>query len=173
MKFLSNSSPINFEEIFIRLCVIQKISSIFAKTKIQSAIIGFEMTTEEKIGYWTKISDEDLKVAQTMLENHYHLYTGFMCHQAIEKIIKAGYVKIENATPPYSHDLPRLATLAGFYDLFSEKQKLFLNTLNPLNIEARYPDYKDQIAKMLTNERCTHIFGQTKQLQQWIKDMIL
>jgi len=139
------------------------------------------MTTEEKVAYWTKISDDDLEVAETMLKNNHRLYTGFMlalgeahvCHQTIEKIFKAGYQKIKNETPPYSHDLPRLAQLAGFYDLFSEEQKLFVNALNPLNIEARYPDYKNQIARMLTNERCKQIFEQTKQLQQWIKETIL
>jgi HEPN domain-containing protein len=131
------------------------------------------MTTEEKVKYWVKISDEDLKVAKTMLENHYHLYTGFMCHQAIEKIIKAGYEKLKNESPPYIHDLPRLAEISGFYDLFSKEQKLFLNTLNPLNIEARYPDYKEQMAKALTSERCEQIYEQTKQLQQWTKEKIL
>jgi len=105
------------------------------------------MTTEEKINYWIKISDEDLKIAKTMLENRYRLYTGFMCHQVIEKIFKASYEKLKNEIPPYVHDLPRLAKLADFYDLFSEEQKLFLNTINPLNIEARYPDYREQIAK--------------------------
>jgi len=112
------------------------------------------MTIEEKIEYWVKISDEDLKVAKTLLKNHHRLYTGFMCHQVIEKIFKAGYVKLKNETPPYTHDLPRLAELANFYDLLSEEQKSFINMINPLNIEARYPDYKGRIAKLLTIERC-------------------
>ena len=133
----------------------------------------FEMTTEEKTEYWIKISDEDLKVAETLLKNRHYMYAGFMCHQVIEKIFKAGYQKLKNDTPPFIHDLPRLAELADFYDLFSIEQKLFLNTLNPLNIEARYPDYKEQIAKMLTGERCKQLFEQTKQLQQWIKEKIL
>ena len=131
------------------------------------------MTTEEKVTYWVKISDEDLKIAKTMLKNKYRLYTGFMCHQVIEKIFKASYVKLKNETPPYTHHLVHLAELAGFYDLFSEDQKNFLSNLNPLNIEARYPDYKDRIAKSLTDERCARIFEQTKYLQQWIKEKIL
>ena len=131
------------------------------------------MTTEEKVKYWIKISNEDLAIAETMLKNKYSLYTGFMCHQAIEKILKACYEKLKKETPPYTHDLPRLAKLADFYDSFSEEQKLFLNTINPLNIEARYPDYKERIAKTLTEERCKHIFNQTKDLLQWIKEQIL
>jgi len=131
------------------------------------------MTNQEKVEYWIKISDEDLKVAETMLNNHHRLYTGFMCHQVIEKIFKAGYAKIKNETPPYSHNLIRLAELAGFYDLLSEEQKMFVRSVNPLNIEARYPDYKEQIAKTLTDERCEQIFEQTRHLQQWTKEKIL
>ena len=131
------------------------------------------MTEEERIEYWVKISDEDLNVAKTMLENHHRLYTGFMCHQVIEKIIKAGYTKLKNETPPYTHSLFRLAELAGIFDLFSDEQKAFLSTINPLNIEARYPDYKERIARSLTDDRCKQIFEQTGQLQQWIKEKIL
>jgi len=131
------------------------------------------MTTEEKVAYWTKISDDDLEVAETMLKNNHRLYTGFMCHQTLEKIFKAGYQKIKNETPPYTHNLIRLAELAGFYDLFSDEQKSFLSTVNSFNIEARYPDYKNQIAQSLTNERCKEIFVQTQQMQQWIKEEIL
>jgi HEPN domain-containing protein len=131
------------------------------------------MTTEERIAYWVRISDEDLKIARTMMENHYHLYTVFMCHQAIEKIFKAGYQKLKNDTPPYIHDLPRLAKLANFYDLLSDEQKLFLNTINPFNIAARYPDYKEQLAQSLTDERCKLFFERTKLLQQWTKEKIL
>ena len=131
------------------------------------------MTIEEKIAYWVNISDGDLIVAETMLKNHHNLYTGFMCHQVIEKIFKAGYVKMKNETPPYIHDLPRLAVLAGFYDLFSDEQKRFLNGMSQLNIQARYPDYKNRIAKSLTGGRCKVIYAQTKQLQQWIKEKIL
>ena len=131
------------------------------------------LTNEEKIEYWVKISDEDLKIAKTMLENRYRVYTGFMCHQVIEKIFKASYEKLKNETPPYIHSLLRLAKQTGLYDLFSEEQKTFLSTINPLNIEARYPDYKEQIAKTLTDERCNYIYEQTVLLQQWIKEKIL
>ena len=131
------------------------------------------MTTEEKIGYWVKISDDDLEVAKTLLKNHHNLYTGFMCHQVTEKILKAAYVKLKNETPPFTHSLLRLAELTGLYDLISDEQKSFLSSVNPLNIETRYPDYKEKMAKMLTNERCKQIFEQTVQFQQWIKEKIL
>jgi len=131
------------------------------------------MTTEEKVGYWIKISDSDLKIAGTMLENHYHLYTGFMCHQVIEKIFKAGYEKLKNDTPPYIHKLSSIAEQAGFIDKLTEAQLNFIFKIEPLNIEARYPSYKNLIASQLDDNECKNIFEQTKALQQWVKTEIL
>jgi HEPN domain-containing protein len=131
------------------------------------------MTTEEKVEYWVEIADEDLTVAETMLKNQHNMYAGFMCHLVIEKVFKAAYQKIKNETPPYTHSLPRLAELAGFFELLSEEQISFIDELNPLNIEARYTNYKKEVAKKMTNERTRQVFEQTKLLQQWIKERIL
>ena len=131
------------------------------------------MTTEEKINYWIKISDEDLKVAGTLLKNHYYLYTAFMCHQVIEKIFKAGYEKLKNDTPPYIHKLSSIALQAGFIDKLTDVQLSFIFKLEPLNIEARYPNYKNEIASQLDDKECKNIFEYTKMLQQWVKTEIL
>ncbi|MCL2072666.1 MAG: HEPN domain-containing protein [Marinilabiliaceae bacterium] len=130
-------------------------------------------TQNEKIRHWIKISDEDLNVAETLLNNKHYLYAGFICHLAIEKIFKACYQKLKNQTPPFIHDLSRLAKLADFYHLLSNDQKLFVNTLTPLNIEARYPEYKEQVAKTLKKDICREIFEKTKILQKWTKETIL
>lgn len=44
-----------------------------------------------------------------------------------------------------------------------------LEKLMPLNIEARYPKYKEQLLKSLTQEKCEAILKETKELQKWIK----
>ena len=46
---------------------------------------------DEKIRYWVDISEYDLATAEAMLTTGRYLYVGFMCHQAIEKILKAHY----------------------------------------------------------------------------------
>jgi HEPN domain-containing protein len=42
----------------------------------------------EKVKYWIDLSDYDLETAEAMLSSGRYLYVGFMCHKAIEKIIK-------------------------------------------------------------------------------------
>jgi HEPN domain-containing protein len=130
------------------------------------------MTIEEKIHYWINLSNNDFAVGETLKKNSHNLYAGFMCHQAVEKIFKAYYVKIKNETPPFKHDLEYLAQQSGLYDLLDEKQIAFIEVLNPLNIEARYPDYKNKIAEFLTSEKTYEIYKQTGALLQWTKEKI-
>jgi HEPN domain-containing protein len=130
------------------------------------------MTAEEKIKYWINLSNNDFIVAGTLIKNGHNLYTGFMCHQAVEKIFKAYFVKEKNDTPPFKHDLEYLAQQSGLYTLLNAKQIEFIEILNPLNIEARYPDYKNKIASFLTSERTQSIYDQTRELLQWTREKI-
>ena len=131
------------------------------------------MTNEEKVQHWINLSDYDMETAEAMMQTKRYLYVGFMCHQVVEKIFKAGYTKLKNSTPPFTHDLEYIALQSGFYVSLSEKQQDFIGELNPLNIEARYSEYKEEIAKRLTPAKCTEIVKQTKELQQWTKETIL
>jgi hypothetical protein len=54
-------------------------------------------------------------------------------------------------------------------DSFTDDQKNFIDQLEPLNIEARYPSQKERLLKSLSDARCTDIIEKTKELQQWIK----
>ena len=130
------------------------------------------MTNEDKVKYWIGLSDKDLDTAEWLIKGGHNTYTGYMCHQAIEKILKGYFTKIKVDTPPFTYDLTGLAQKTGLYDLMSDQQKDFLEDLNPLNIEARYPDYKSKIAQTMTKEVTQNILAQTKDLLQWIKQKI-
>ncbi len=44
--------------------------------------------------------------------------------------------------------------------------------LMPMNIEARYPSYKDELFKKLTMEYCRVLIDKTKELKQWIENLL-
>ncbi len=119
--------------------------------------------------YWIEISDYDLETANAMLKSKRYLYVAFMSHQSIEKILKAYFVKFKKMTPPFSHSLSLLAKKSDIYNNLSQEQINFLDILEPMNIEARYPTNKEQLAKSLTKERCEEILKKTQELQLWIK----
>ena len=130
------------------------------------------MTNQEKIQYWITLSDYDMITAQTMLDGGRYLYVGFMCHQVVEKIFKAFYSKLQEDTPPYTHALRYLAERGNFWELLSEDRKSFIDFLEPLNIRARYPDYRGELSRSLTHSVCKSLIEQTQNFQQWIKEQL-
>lgn len=54
----------------------------------------------------------------------------------------------------------------------SEEQLDFIDELEPLNIEARYPSYKERLLNSLTADRCKELIKQTDELRIWIKSRL-
>jgi len=127
---------------------------------------------DSKIKYWIDLSDYDLETAGAMLQSKRYLYVGFMCHQTIEKAFKAYFIKLKSETAPYTHSLSYLAKQGEFYESFSEDQKEFIDQIEPLNIEARYPSHKERLLRSLSDERCHDIIQKTKEIQKWIKEKL-
>ena len=127
---------------------------------------------DNKVKYWIEMSDYDLETAEAMLVTGRYLYVGFMCHQVIEKMLKAYWTNRLEDVPLKIHSLSRLAEKTGLDQELSETQLDFIDKLEPLNIEARYPSYKDRLMKSLTKEYCLVLLNQTKELQQWIKNKL-
>ena len=126
------------------------------------------MTREEKVQYWLSLVAEDLDLGEFLCQNGRWLYAAFMCHQVIEKVLKAYWTATREDVPPYIHEHKRLAELCGLYQQMTSEQRRFLQEIRLMNIEARYPDYKRSIANMLNEEKTRQIVEQTKQMQQWI-----
>jgi len=128
----------------------------------------------EKVQYWLGIAEEDLAVAKYLLAGAKFLYTGFMCHQAVEKALKAVIARdcADDEIPPKIHNLLKLAAKARLLDVMTEEQRDMLGSLNPLNIEARYPEYKAGMAGSLTKEICEELVIRTEELVCWIKEQL-
>lgn len=124
----------------------------------------------DKVKYWLDIADYDFETAEAMYSTRRWLYVAFMCHQAIEKTLKAYWCGTRDDDPPYTHNHMRLATGCGIYEKMSEEQKDFLDTITNFNIEARYPEDKESLSRRLTIQSCHLIIDDTKQLLQWMKD---
>lgn len=127
----------------------------------------------DKVAYWIDIADYDLKTAEAMHQTGRWLYVAFMCHQVIEKTLKAYWCGTRSDTPPYTHHHMRLAEGCGLYDKMSDEQKDFLDLVTNYNIEARYPEDKESLARTLTPQMCQQLIDETKQMMTWITEQLL
>jgi HEPN domain-containing protein len=125
----------------------------------------------DKAKYWIELAEYDLETAEAMFKTNRLLYVGFMCHQVIEKALKALITNI-GATPPFIHNLSKLALLSNILDELDEDKADFLDLLDPLNIQARYPEQKEKVMASLNTRNCMEILDKTKELFEWIKAML-
>ena len=118
------------------------------------------------------IADYDLDTADAMFITRRWLYVAFMCHQVIEKTLKAYWCGTQPDDPPYTHNHMRLADGCGLYDQMNDEQKDFLDLVTNYNIEARYPEDKEALARSLTPQVCRQLIDDTKQLMTWIIEQL-
>lgn len=130
------------------------------------------MNINEKIHYWIEIALDDLDSAKILLKKKKYLQSGFYCQQAVEKIMKGYFCYFKNDEPPYTHNLLKLAEVSGLNDVFNDDQKAHIDLLMPLNIEARYPDDKREINKMLNVKKSKEIFKRTEEMIKWILQLM-
>ena len=130
------------------------------------------MNKEERVKYWLDLVDYDLETAETLYNGGRWLYVAFMCHQVIEKMLKAYWTATQETEPPYTHNLERLATGCGLSKEMNEDQLHFIDLMIPMNIEARYPSYKERLASGLTPDYCLSIINRTKEMQSWIRNKL-
>jgi HEPN domain-containing protein len=130
--------------------------------------ISFVMTDQERDAqerrksYWLESARRDLETANGVYDLKRFDWSLFICHLALEKLLKALIVQA-GETPLPIHNLNRLSEMAGL-DLSDEHQD-WLTEITDFNIEARYDDAKLNFYRKATEEyaslwrgRCNELF---------------
>jgi len=123
----------------------------------------------DKAKYWLEMCDYDLSSAKVCLRGKKLLWAAFMCHLVLEKSLKAVIANQTDEMPPKIHNLIKLAKRGNIASDLSESQHNFLEYMNDYQIEARYPDYKAQLASTLNLAICKTIYKDTEDFLCWIK----
>ena len=130
------------------------------------------MANEDIVKMWLNHVHEDISAAEDLYKTGHWLYVGFLCHQAIEKSLKAYYVATHDDDPRYTHSHAQLVTDCGLADEISDEHKRFLSFMVPMYIRARYPEHKLAVARTLNSAKCEEILEKTKELIQWIEQRL-
>ena len=125
------------------------------------------MKNVELFKKWLDLASQDLRMAEFALSQSLWLQTAFHVQQSIEKSLKGLIVLAEIVDPPYTHDLTRLAKLAG--DSFPEvlKYNRVLASINPYYVRARYPSYREQVASALSKDTLERFLATAREILHW------
>lgn len=122
---------------------------------------------EKLVNYWRELSDYDMKTGEFMFQTKRYPYCLFMCHLAIEKILKAVIVGETGKHAPYSHNLVELAKRSKL--IFDEDQKNLLADLTEFNLEARYPEWQKDFYKKANKNYTIGYLNDSIKIHKWLK----
>ena len=120
-----------------------------------------EMDRKDLVQAWLDQVHEDISAAECLLQGGHWLYVAFLCHQALEKVLKAYYLATHDDDPPYTHSHGRLLDICGLTDELPPENLRFIDFMVPMYIKARYPQQKLVAARLLDKETCLYIIDKT------------
>ena len=125
---------------------------------------------EKHVAYWISQSDDDLVVAESMLEKGHYTWSLFIGHLVLEKLLKAIYVREHQKIAPRIHDLVKLAKSTSLN--MNDEQLVFLSEVSDFNMEGRYPDEKNQFSRKCNREFAEDYLRRIKEMRAWLKKQI-
>ena len=128
------------------------------------------MRMEKEVQNWLDSARYDLETARHLLRAGRYIYTVFMCHLALEKVLKAKVEEVIGEAPPKTHDLEYLVKLAGLS--LDENTKDFILELSNLSVVTRYPRDFQTMLRDFSRERVELTMIKATEVFQWIEDTI-
>ncbi|HOD41057.1 MAG TPA: HEPN domain-containing protein [Candidatus Wallbacteria bacterium] len=113
-----------------------------------------------------------MKTAKAMLDAGRYIYVTFMLEQAVEKLLKAIYVKELKQTPPYIHKLKKIAENLSIINELDEAQLALFDELSAYYIASRYGETIDLLRKKFKKKNTEELFNKTKDMYKWLKSKL-
>lgn len=126
---------------------------------------------KKEVENWLRSAEYDLETAEHMFKAGRYIYTVFMCHLALEKVIKAKVEEVTDTTPPKTHDLEYLVELGRLSP--DKGMEQFIVELSNLSVVTRYPSDFQRMFADFSKGRAENILTKTKEVFQWIKKSVV
>jgi HEPN domain-containing protein len=128
--------------------------------------------SDKIIQNWLALAEYDYETAHAMFQSGRYIYVVFTCQQAVEKMLKAVYVREYQAAPPYIHSLMKLAKSLSFFHEFSECQLFDMERLNSYYLQSRYSDQIQEMMAQFTKEQAAEFLYKTEALMRWLRNKL-
>lgn len=116
---------------------------------------------------WLAQVDYDLETAEHMLKAGRHIYAIFMCHLALEKMLKAVISEETQTLPPRTHNLIDLARRAKLAP--SAQHQEFIGKLADASVATRYPEDLSELLPQYPEAVTQEYLKTTEEVITWIR----
>jgi HEPN domain-containing protein len=105
-----------------------------------------------------------------MLVTGRYLYVIFLCHLALEKVLKAHVVEATQSTPAKSHDLIYLVKKSGLS--LPQPYLEFVGKINNASIPTRYPDDLKRAIAEYPEPVARDYLSHTEKVVEWLRQVL-
>ena len=125
------------------------------------------MNVEKQIQYWIDATNENVDVAEYLINGKKTVECLFFSHLALETMLKAHLTKFTKQTPPKIHNLISIADKANVE--LDDQTRNFFSIMNKFQMEGRY---RNELVERPPLEIAKNYFAVTKQKLQWLNQML-
>ena len=125
------------------------------------------MDLQKQIEYWRNGSLSDIETAEILIERNKYPEGMFFCHLAIEKILKAVYVKTQSGLAPKSHNIFMLSEKSGIQ--LNDAMEYLFGILMKYQTQGRYPDASPPGH---SEEEIRRFLDTTREARIWLEKML-
>lgn len=126
-----------------------------------------KFNVEKTVEYWIDGAEYDIETAESLFQTRRYPYALFFGHLAIEKILKALFVKETRKHAPYTHSLPLLASKLTIE--IPERLHKKLAQFMEFYLEARYPEERIKFYKKCTKEFTESKLDEVREAFRWLR----
>jgi HEPN domain-containing protein len=120
---------------------------------------------------WVALAEYDLDTAQHMLTTGRYLYVVFLCHLALEKLLKAHVTEATQSIPAKSHDLIYLVKKSGL--TVPQPYLDFIGKINNASVPTRYPDDLQRSLSAYPESVVRDYLRQTGEVLTWLRQILV
>lgn len=125
---------------------------------------------DEDIQQWLRVAESDMTSAEVLHCAGQQLNAIFHLQQAVEKTLKALYIKQNSTMPPRLHNLPELAKGCGLQ--LTKEQMRLLEDLTTAYIDSRYPEHWGVTPSEVPREQTGRLIIESKDCIAWLRQKL-
>jgi HEPN domain-containing protein len=131
---------------------------------------NLNIDVDKIVKHWIETSDEDFKTMLSLFDSKSYVWSLFLGHISIEKLLKAYYISKNKKHAPFTYNLYRLAELNELE--LTDEYSDWLDKITSFHLNARYEDYKREFYSLCTVDFTKDWIEKIKTIRSWIKQML-
>jgi HEPN domain-containing protein len=123
---------------------------------------------DEAVESWAKTARDDWGAAEAMFSTGRWSHAVFLCHECLEKLLKALYVQKKSSLPPTTHNLSQLLQKLGL----NPSQQIWdrLYDVSPHYAVTRYPEVAGGAPSENYNQATAErLMAATREVKAWLE----